>query len=191
MTIDPLVVFSTAAAIILAGFAADQLFKKTGIPSFLFLIFAGVLLGPVFGIISENLLLPVLSTLAELTLMMVLFYGGMNTRLKTLLSSGSRIMVQILIYVFVSTALIAAFANYVLGWGGIQSLIFGAIVGGEISAAVMIPLSTALKLRGQTRAFLALESAFTAIFSVLLFITFVGLYQTGSASLSSAVTSLG
>lgn len=190
MNVDPTTVFFIAAAIVLIGFAADRFFRRSGVPPFLFLIFAGVLLGPVFKLISESVLLPVLSTLAALTLMMVLFYGGIDVNLKTLLETGSRVMAQVLLYVSISTTLIAAFANYFLGWGWPQSLIFGAILGGETTAAVMVPITKTLNLRPQTKTFLTLESALNSIFSVILFIAFVGLYQANSTSISATATSL-
>ncbi len=190
MIIDPIVVFSTAAAIILLGFAANQFFKRTGVPAFLFLIFAGVLLGPIFNIISSNLLIPLLATFAEFTLMMVLFYGGITINLKKLLKGGGRIMVEVMLYVFISIALIAAFGNYAFGWGWSQSLIFASIIGGETTAAVVVPLTQGLKLREPTRIFLVLESTLNSVFLVMLFITFVSLYQNGGASISAAVTAV-
>ncbi len=190
MSIDPTTIFAVAAAVILIGFVADIFFKRTGVPSVLFLILLGVMIGPVLGLISQSLILPALSTIAELTLIMVLFYGGMDIKIKTLLQIGNRILVQVMIYVFTSAALIAIFANYILGWGWIQSLIFGAILGGELTPAVIVPVSRGLRLPEQTIAFLTLESALTVIFTVILFVTFIGLYQTGTLSLLSVASSL-
>ncbi len=190
MSIDPTTIFAVAAGVILIGFVADIFFKRTGVPSVLFLILLGVAIGPILGLISQSLILPVLSTIAELTLIMVLFYGGMEIKIKTLLRIGNRIIVQVIIYVFTSAILIAIFANYVLGWGWIQSLIFGAILGGELTPPVIVPVSRGLKLPEQTIAFLTLESALTVIFTVILFVTFIGLYQTGTLSLLSAASLL-
>lgn len=49
MAPDTVFVFSIVAAIIVVGFAGELFFKKTGIPAFVFLIFMGILIGPVLG----------------------------------------------------------------------------------------------------------------------------------------------
>ncbi len=187
---DPIFAFSIAAVIIFIAFIADQFFKKSGIPSFILLIFAGIVLGPITNLISRNVLLPLLGTVAELTLMMVLFYGGMDINLHKLLANSGRVFIQVVLYVIPSTMLIAAFANYVLGWGWPQALIFGSIVGGETTAAVMVPLSRGLKFKEATRVFLVLESAMNSVFSVILFLTFIGFYQTGTASSYTAISNI-
>ena len=73
-----LMVFAAVSAIIIFGFLGEQLFRRTGIPSFLFLILMGILLGPVFQIFSGQQLTPILGLFAELTLIMILFYSGLD-----------------------------------------------------------------------------------------------------------------
>ena len=187
---DPVFIFSIAAVIIFIAFIADQFFKKSGIPAFIFLIFAGIILGPITNLISRDVMLPILGTIAELTLAMVLFYGGMGIKLHKLLANSGRVFIQVVLYVIPSTLLIATFANYVLGWGWPQALIFGSIVGGETTSAVMVPLSKGLKLKEATRVFLVLESAMNSVFSVILFLTFIGFYQTGTASPYAAIDNI-
>jgi Na+:H+ antiporter len=63
---------------LLIGFLADVLFRKTGFPDILFLIFLGIILGPVLGVFSKNNLLPITPYLIELSLIMILFYGGLE-----------------------------------------------------------------------------------------------------------------
>ena len=72
-TADITLVFAIVAAVIVLGFGGELFFKRTGIPSFLFLIFVGILLGPVFNIVSGQQLVPVLGVIATLTLIMVIF----------------------------------------------------------------------------------------------------------------------
>ncbi len=183
-------IFSIVAAIILLGFAGEQFFRKTGTPYFLFLIAAGILLGPVLGVISSASLLPILGTLAVLTLLMVLFYGGMDIKLKALFSTGGRAFVQTFIYVGLGVLGTTLFLHYILNWDFIDAMIFGTIVGGETTAAVIIPLSRSLKLKEKTIVFLTLESSLNSVILVVLFFTFLGLYQTGSTSILLTVESL-
>jgi cell volume regulation protein A len=182
--------FLIVAAIIILGFLGDVMFKKAKVPSFIFLILAGVLLGPVFKLVSQNALLPFLGIFAELTLIMVLFHGGIDLRLTSILKEGWRAFLQVFLYVGISVVLISFLVHFVLGWPFLLSLIFGSIVGGETTVVVIFPLVRALKLKSNTITFLSLEAALNSVVLVILFITFVGLYQTGSLSLSGAIDSL-
>ena len=182
--------FFVVALIILLGFLGDQLFKKVKIPSFIFLILAGVLLGPVFNVISQGSLIPFLGIFAELTLVMVLFHGGMDLKLTTILKEGWRAFLQVFLYIGISIALVTTLVHFFLGWDLLLALIFGSIVGGETTVVVIFPLVRSMKLRNGTITFLSLEAALNSVVLVILFITFVGLYQSGSINLSSAVDSL-
>ncbi len=182
--------FLIVAAIIILGFLGDVMFKKAKVPSFIFLILAGVLLGPVFKLVSQNALLPFLGIFAELTLIMVLFHGGIDLRLTSILKEGWRAFLQVFLYIGISVVLISFLVHFVLGWPFLLSLIFGSIVGGETTVVVIFPLVRALKLKSNTITFLSLEAALNSVVLVILFITFVGLYQTGLLSLSGAIDSL-
>lgn len=183
---DIVSVFTIVAAIIIVGFVGEMFFKKTGIPAFIFLILMGILIGPVLGLLSREQILPALGIFAELTLLMVLFYGGIDTKFSSLVRGGGRATVQVFIYVIGSTMAIALVMSFLLRWDILSSLIFASMVGGETTAAVVIPLTRSLKLSEITGAFLTLESAMNSILSIILFFTFVSIYQTGSANWSTA-----
>jgi NhaP-type Na+/H+ or K+/H+ antiporter len=91
---------------------------------------------------------------------------------------------------FPSTFAIALILHALLGWDIIEALMFGSMVGGETTAAVMIPLSRSLNLSQMTTAFLTLESAMNSIFSIVLFFAFLGFYKTGTANPLGALSSI-
>ncbi len=175
-------VFYIVALIILLGFLGEQFFRRTKIPSFLFLILAGFVLGPVLGIINKVALTPFLAIIAEFTLLMVLFHGGMDLKVTSILKDGWRPVVQVLLYIGVSVGLISLFSHIVLGFSIPVALIFASIIGGETTTVIIIPLSRSLNLREKTIMFLTFEAALNSIILVVLFLTFVGLYQSGTAS---------
>jgi Na+:H+ antiporter len=179
---DAVSIFTLVAAIIIVGFTGELFFKKTGIPIFVFLILMGILVGPVLNLLSRTSLVPSLGIFAELTLLMVLFYGGMDTRIESVIKGGGRAFLQVTIYVLGSTVGIALAFFFLLRWDLLSSFIFASMVGGETTAAVVIPLSRSLKLPEVTVAFLTLESAMNSIFSIIIFFAFVGAYQTGTTN---------
>jgi cell volume regulation protein A len=188
--LDATLVFTVIAAILIIGFIGDLFFKKTGIPFFIFLIFMGIVLGPVLNVLPRAPLLPALAIFAELTLLMVLFYGGLDTRFDAALKGGGRAFIQVSIYVLASTTIIGLLVNFLLGWDILQSFIFASMVGGETTAAVVIPLSRSLNFKEVTVAFLTLETAMNTIFSIVLFFTFVGAYTTGVSNWLLAVATI-
>lgn len=188
--IDATFVFAVVAAILIIGFLGDLFFKKTGIPFFIFLIVMGIILGPILNVLPREPLLPALAIFAELTLLMVLFYGGLDTRFDAAIKGGGRAFIQVAIYVLASTTIIGLLVNLLLGWDILQSFIFASMVGGETTAAVVIPLSRSLNFEEVTVAFLTLESAMNSIFSIVLFFAFVGAYSTGVSNWLSALATI-
>lgn len=188
--VDPLIVFSLVAGILALGFAGEIFFKKTGISYFLFLILIGIVVGPVFGVFPREPLLPALGIFAELTLVMVLFYSGMDMKLREAVSGSGRSFLQVILYVFLSLFAIASFSHFALGWDWIEALIFGSIVGGVTATPIVVPLARSLNLGPKTTTFITLESIINSIFSIVLFFTLVGFYKTGSASLLTTVATI-
>lgn len=177
---DTTLIFSVIAVIVIIGFAGEFFFKKTGIPIFIFLILIGIVLGPVLGVFPREELISGLSLFAVFTLIMVLFYNGLNMKSDSILSNGGRALIQVVIYVLASITIIGLVVSFFLNWGIVSSLIFASMIGGETTAAVVIPLSQSLKLRQETIAFLTLESAASSIFCIVLFFAFVSVNSTGS-----------
>src|SRR5439155_11944287 len=117
MAVQPdYVIFGLAAGIIILGFGGELFFKRTGIPSFLFLIFVGILIGPVLNLVSGQQLVPVLDVIATLTLIMVIFYSGLDIRVKTIFAEGARILLQVVLYVVPSTFAIGLITSYLFHW---------------------------------------------------------------------------
>ncbi|CUR52212.1 Na+/H+ exchanger [Nitrosotalea devaniterrae] len=189
--INEIVIFSAAAGIIFLGFAGEIFFKKTGISYYLFLIAVGIVLGPVFNVFPREPLIPVLGIFASFTLIMILFYSGMDMRIKEVIKGSPRTVVQVTIYVVSSIFLIGFSLHFILHWELIQSLIFGSIVGGETAAVVVIPLSRSLRLGQNTITFLTLESILNSIYSIVFYEAFVSLYKTGTSNWTLPVITIG
>ena len=138
---DVSVIFALVAGIIVIGFAGELFFKKTGIPIYIFLILAGIILGPILNLFPRESLIPELAIFAELTLFMVLFYGGLGLNFGSVLANGGRAFIQTVIYVGLSMVLIGLIGIFILKWNVLSSFILASIIGGETTAAVVVPLS--------------------------------------------------
>ena len=187
---DVSAIFALVAGIIVIGFAGELFFKKTGIPIYIFLILTGIILGPILNLFPRESLIPELAIFAELTLFMVLFYGGLGLNFGSVLANGGRAFIQTVIYVGLSMVLIGLIGIFILKWNVLSSFIFASIIGGETTAAVVVPLSRAMKLSEGAVTFLTMESAMNSILSVVFFFAFVGIYKNGGIGWVSIVSSI-
>jgi cell volume regulation protein A len=145
--------------LLIIGFLADYLFRKTSFPDILILIALGYLVGPVFNIIDPSQIAPASQIIATLALVIILFNGGLDLEFSAVLSSAPRALILVVLGISASTAAIAAFAYYLLGWQLMESLLLGAIVSGT-SPSIVMPLVSRAKVPGNVSSVLNLESAF-------------------------------
>jgi cell volume regulation protein A len=170
--------FVVAAVMLLIGFLADALFRKTGFPDILFLMFLGIIFGPVLGMFSKNDLLPITPYLIELSLIMILFYGGMEMDLSKVLRQSGRATLLAGTYFFLVTVAVSFVAKFILNLDWIQAIMFGPMIAGT-SSIVIIPLSTKLKMSEETSLTLSLESTITDVLNIVFFFSILGLYLGG------------
>ncbi|MDG6929595.1 MAG: cation:proton antiporter, partial [Nitrososphaerota archaeon] len=132
---SPETVLLLIAAVIFLGFFGNLLFKSKGIPETLSLIFLGVALKftGVFPPGTLDLFVPIFS---QLTLAMIMFNVGMQLDLRDVFGEGAGAIGRSSLYMFLSVLLI--FTLYHLFGGSVyQSLLLGAVIGGETTAAVI------------------------------------------------------
>lgn len=185
---DTTLVFAVVAAIVALGFLGEFLFRKTGIPSFLFLILIGILLGPVFQVFSGAQLRPVLGLFAELTLVMILFYSGLGLEVKSLVQGGGRAVALVFFYFTLAMLGVTAFGIYVMKWSVFEALFLGSIIGGQTSTPVVAPLARSLRLSADTVALVTIESVLNSIVGIITFLALAQAYNTAVVSVSASVT---
>ena len=117
------------AAILLVGFACQWLAWRVKLPAILFLLLAGIALGPVAGILDPDallgeLLLPVVS----LGVAVILFEGSLTLRLSEARGVGGTILRLVSIGALVTLLVLAAAAHQLLQIEWPLALLFGALV---------------------------------------------------------------
>lgn len=182
------IIFAAVAGIIVIGFAGELFFKKAGIPVFIFLIIAGIILGPILNVFPRQSLISVIAPFAELTLLMLLFYSGLGLKSTVVLAEGGRALVQAVIYVGISAVLIGTIGIFVMKWGILPSFIFSSMISGETTAALLVPLSRWMKISEATSSFLTMEAEINSIFLIVLFFAFVGVFNSPGISFSAALS---
>ena len=146
--------------------AFNELFDKTKIPNVLLLLFIGVIVGPIGGIVTKDFFGPLGNVFTTITLIVILFESGANLRFSEI-SRSIGVASLITIINFIITVIITAFlANLLTKLDWINSIFVGAIIGGT-SSAVVIPMVKQLKMSEKSSAILFLESALSDVLCLI------------------------
>ena len=159
-------VFSVGLIIFAAHFFT-ALFERTRIPDVLPLIFIGILIGPLFNILSPDDFGYVGPLLSAIALALMLFEGGSHLTLETLKTSLKDCVVLALM-TFILTVLISTGATYYLMGKDLMPALFIGAVLGSISPAVVVPIVRMLNLSENTKSTLVVESAITDVLSIII-----------------------
>ena len=142
------------------------LFRKTSIPDVLVLMLVGILIGPVFGIVTPDDFGRIGSLIATIALVVILFEGGTALDLDVLGKSlGTTGLLSIACFVL-SALIVALIGMLVLGLALLPAAMLGVTLGGSTSA-VVIPMVTALHLSEKPTTVLVLESALTDVLCIV------------------------
>lgn len=165
---DPVTLFLLAVAgTFLIGAVGEIIFQRTSIPDVIWLILAGIVLGPVGGLVTRDQLGRIAPFFAALTLVVILFEGGAALRLQDLARTAPRSgLLAILTFALSAAAvalvsLLAAAVGWLPeGWTPQHGLLLGAILGGSSSIIVM-PAMARARLEPRLANLVNLESALT------------------------------
>jgi cell volume regulation protein A len=175
---DAIAIFSIVCAIIIIGFLANLLFKRVGLSSHLFLIAIGIVLGPVTNLFSPVDVDPITPFLTTLTLMMILFEGGLNMDIYKVISQSFRAAVLAVLYVASAAAFVTLFSYFLLGFGWFEALMLGPITAGT-SSVVIIPLVSRMEVNKDVGVTLSLESTITDVMNIVLVLAILQTYVGG------------
>ncbi|MBN1281181.1 MAG: cation:proton antiporter [Candidatus Thermoplasmatota archaeon] len=200
---DVVTALITIGVILVLGFIGNYIFNRTKIPSIIWLLFFGMAMGFIFNIrgdISPALLISFSEFFAAVAIVIILFDGGINTKLHELFRGARRgllLTVSAFVFSMLGAMLVVLLLTAVgvlqmsLGDSLIVGLILGAIVGGT-SGPIVIPLASRLThLEEKTKTMLSIESIITDILCivVVLMLVYMVLYG-GGFNLSVGIKNL-
>lgn len=160
------VILLAAGIIIFLGVLGEAFFRRTGIPDVAFLMAAGVIVGPILGIISTETVIKIVPYFAALALIIIMFDGGLNLNVKSILKTAHFAFLLAFFGFTVSVVIVTVIAVYGLGWQLLDSILLGMMVGGS-SSIIVFGLVRNLKISEETKAMLSLESAITDIIAIV------------------------
>ena len=156
------------ALLFFVGHFLQWVFVKTKIPDLLILILGGFLIGPSgLGIVSYEDIGQVGKVLATVTLIIIIYEGGLNLNAKSLLkSSFPALVLSLMSFILITTSTVVVLTPFV---GLNTGLLIGLGIG-STSSAVVFPMIKPLNLKQDTKTLLSLESAFTDVLAIMCFL---------------------
>ncbi|HEY54838.1 MAG TPA: hypothetical protein G4N91_00965 [Dehalococcoidia bacterium] len=173
-------------ALLAIGFLADYLFRKVSFPDILLLLGLGYLIGPVFKIVDPTQIAPFSQIIASLALVIILFNGGLDLKLRQVLSNAPRTIALVVLGIAGSAAVVTIIAYHMLGWDLMHSLLLGAILGGS-SPSIVIPLVSRAKVPGKVSSLLSLESAFNGALVIVIALVILEVITSGNSGNEASI----
>ncbi len=179
-----------AGLLIFAAHFFEWLFNFSKIPNVLLLIIVGVLLGPLFGLLTADFFGEAGALFSVMVLAIMLFVGGTELRLDVIQKSWRGTAVLTILGFFITMVIVGYLIMWFTGTRPLLSFMLAAIISGT-SSAIVIPLAERLKVDIRSQAMLLLESAFTDVFSIVITIALLKAYQLGAFSIPSVTFDIG
>jgi potassium/hydrogen antiporter len=176
------ITFAVAGAVILLGFIGEWIFEKTSIPDPIWLILFGVGIGQMYGLAGNQMILEVGVLFSTFALIFILFEGVMNTDLKNIFfgfMKGSGLAV----IGFFCTVFATAVAMKLIGWGWLEGILLGVILG-DSAQAVIIPIIKKINIGKESAAALTFESAMTDVLCIVGAVTLINMMRLQSFSIT-------
>ncbi|MGZ3410702.1 MAG: potassium/proton antiporter [Xanthobacteraceae bacterium] len=179
------------AALVLAGIMSSLVALRFGAPLLLVFLAVGMLAGEggPGGIKFDDVRATYL--VGSIALALILFDGGLHTRLITFRSVLAPALTLATIGVMLTAMFAAPFAKYLLNLGWTEALLVGAVVSSTDAAAVFFLVNAqGLRLRPRVAAALEVESATNDPFAIFMAIVLVEILLTGQNEISKIALNL-
>ncbi len=167
-------VLGLTGLVILVGLAGELVFQRTGIPSVLFLMGFGILLGPIFHVAEPTQVMKLAPYFGTLALLIILFDGGINLHVVKVLKETPIALLYSVTVFSLTIVSIMAFYVWVIQGAWLHGLLLGTILGGT-AAAIIIPVTSKMSsLRDPAKVLVSLDSAISEVFVVVLALALMG-----------------
>lgn len=164
--VDPQSALLSLGAIILVGLLGALIFRRAKISDVLFLIGAGILLGPVLrwlDVETFNVLVP---TIATLTIIVIIFEAGLGLKLEHLARDGVRGLSLSLLAFLDSVVAAVLLMSLIVPWSLSTRVLFGVVIG-STGTAIVVSLVKGMRAGHRMRTLIFLETSLNDLFVII------------------------
>jgi cell volume regulation protein A len=184
------------SGLLLVGALGEFIFARTRVPDVVWLVAAGILAGPVFEIVSPQILTPAIPFFGAIALTVILAGGAFRLRLSEVAAAAPRgILLGLAGFMFSMLAMYAFFwlmtaLGFVRPAPPVVWVMIAAIVGGS-SSIIIMPTMAMGQVPDRIARTLEVESAATDPLCVVVAMVLIDLLLTGSEDLARPFFALG
>jgi potassium/hydrogen antiporter len=160
-------IFGLPAALLVLAVAANRLSKLTRVPDIIVLLLIGITLGPILHWINPQHFEGVISILGTLALILILFEGGLELRLRQAMRYFPAGLLLVVLSFGLSLALVAMMGRWLLHLEWVDCLLLGAALGCT-SGTIVIPALQQIETPEPVKVTLTIESSLGEVIAVLL-----------------------
>ena len=182
---------TSLALVFLLGLAAAALCSRIGLPRIIGMLLTGILIGPYVLNWLDDSILSISSELRQMALIIILIMAGLSLNLSDLKKVGRPAVMMSCVPASCEILAFFLLAPHILGINRIEAAVMGAVLG-AVSPAVVVPRMVQLmeEKRGTGQGIPQMILAGAScddIYVIVLFSTFVGMAQGGSANMMDFV----
>ena len=182
---------TSLALVFLLGLAAAALCSRIGLPRIIGMLLTGILIGPYVLNWLDDSILSISSDLRRMALIIILIKAGLSLKLSDLKRVGRPAVMMACVPASCEILAFFLLAPHILGINRIEAAVMGAVLG-AVSPAVVVPRMVQLmeEKRGTGQGIPQMILAGAScddIYVIVLFSTFVGMAQGGSANMMDFV----
>ena len=184
------------AALLFLGTFGEFFFSRTRVPDLVWMVCAGILAGPLLGIISPEVLEPIVPYFGAIALTVILSGGAFRLRISDVISAAPRgIFLGLWGFIFSVAAMCLFFwaataLEFVRPVPFLTWVMVGTIVGGT-SSIVIMPTLALCNVPASVARVLEVESSATDALTVVVAMVMINLVVSGSVDFSLPIISLG
>lgn len=182
-------IFGIPAALLVIAVVANRLSRWTRVPDIIVLLLLGITLGPVLKWVNPQNFESMTRILGMLALILILFEGGVELRLKEVIRYSPGGLLLALVSFGLTVGIVAFLAHFTLRLAWMDGAILGSVLG-STSAAVVLPAIKQIKAPDAIKITLTLESSLGEILAVLTAGTLIGL-QSDTPVVEGLITGFG
>ena len=160
-------IFGLPAALLVLAVAANRLSKLTRVPDIIVLLLIGITLGPILHWVKPQNFESVIRVLGTLALILILFEGGLELRLRQALRYFPAGLLLVLLSFGLSLGLIALMGRALLHLNWTDCLLLGAALGCT-SGTIVIPALQQIQTPDPVKVTLTVEASLGEVIAVLM-----------------------
>jgi cell volume regulation protein A len=169
------------------GHYLAAIFEKRGIPDVLGLMFIGMLLGPITGLVDPASFGSFGSLFSHMVLVFILFESGTDLKISEVKKSFRESAGITVVGFFLTWVVLSGLTYWIFGISFLSCLFIGAALGGT-SSAVVVGLVKRIGVTSKTSTTLIMESVETDIFTLAIPIGILGLMIDGHIEINMVLS---